>query len=271
MRKDLDLRAALVEYVKLAEVRARHEHVRASERATEWCLVGPLIALLGYDPADPDQCSVQHPIGSEEGTADFALLQEGRPVILVEVKRAGEPSLLSHRSQLAGYFKKAEVSLGILTDGLVWFFYTDLDKAGTMDAYPLLNWNMDYSQRYRESWLFSRSRKPEYSRRCVSDYITRGWLDRLSLGWVAQEMWSFHIQEKVLHAIEDISVYSCEDLAVEFLSLLQREAYDASTSKLRSFAKRLPAQRWNERTTRFWQAATMRVTPKTAEEDEDEE
>jgi predicted type IV restriction endonuclease len=47
-----------------------------------------------------------------------------------------------HASQLYRHFSVTEARFGVLTNGIVYWFYTDLDDANKMDAKPFFEFNI---------------------------------------------------------------------------------------------------------------------------------
>ena len=47
-----------------------------------------------------------------------------------------------HASQLYRYFSVTEARIGVLTNGVLYRFYADLDEPNKMDAKPFLEFNM---------------------------------------------------------------------------------------------------------------------------------
>ena len=134
-----EFRERLVEFAKRAGGAAPR---CANEESTKMFLVLPMIALLGYDPMDPNEVFPEHHCDFSEkykNRVDFAVFKSGEPVIAIESKPAGATSLRDDRGQLRSYFNAARtVKMGVLTDGLVWEFYADSDEPNMMDANPFL-------------------------------------------------------------------------------------------------------------------------------------
>jgi hypothetical protein len=131
-------------YVK--RVRELAEHVRGNEQATKQSLVGPLFTLLGYDLTDPRECvpEFRAEFGKDRSVkpVDWAFVQNGRPLYFVEAKEASR-KLVGYDEQLADYFAKApEAKLGILTNGIQWRFFTDVNHENVMDVEPFLKWDV---------------------------------------------------------------------------------------------------------------------------------
>lgn len=117
-----------------------------NEESTKMFLVVPMISFLGYDHMDPNEVFPEHHCDFSEkykNRVDFAIFKGGEPVIAIESKPAGAPSLRDDRGQLRSYFNAARtVKMGILTDGLVWEFYADSDEPNMMDANPFLRFDL---------------------------------------------------------------------------------------------------------------------------------
>ena len=115
------------------------------EEATKTSFVLPFIQMLGYDIFDPLEVVPEFTadVGTKKGEkVDFALMQEGVPVLLIEVKKAGAGLTADHISQLLRYFGVTDARVGILTDGLTYLFFSDLDQQNVMDPRPFFEFNM---------------------------------------------------------------------------------------------------------------------------------
>lgn len=140
----IDLKDSLATFVK--RVKDLSEHVRGNEQATKQSLVGPLFSLLGYDLTDPRECipefKTDFGIGRSVKPVDWAFMSNGRPIFFVEAKEAGK-KLTGYSEQLADYFAKStDVKLGVLTNGVNWKFYTDVDNPNVMDKEPFVTWDV---------------------------------------------------------------------------------------------------------------------------------
>lgn len=77
-------------------------------------------------------------VGIKKGEkVDYAILESGKPVILIECKSCTD-SLDKHSSQLFRYFGTTSAKFGILTNGITYRFYTDLEESNKMDLVPFL-------------------------------------------------------------------------------------------------------------------------------------
>lgn len=116
----------------------------ATEEATKTSLIMPFFAMLGYDVFNPDEFVPEFTadVGIKKGEkVDYAILNNGEPVILIECKWVKE-NLGRHDSQLFRYFGTSAAKFAILTNGVIYRFYTDLEEPNKMDEKPFLEINI---------------------------------------------------------------------------------------------------------------------------------
>jgi hypothetical protein len=134
-----------------------------TEEATKNAMVLPFINALGYDIFNPLEVVPEFvaDIGIKKGEkVDYAILRDGKPIILFECKWASANLNEVHASQLFRYFSAVlDVRFGIVTNGVVYRFHTDLDAANRMDEKPFFEFNMlDFQDRdVNELKKFSKS------------------------------------------------------------------------------------------------------------------
>lgn len=112
----------------------------ATEEATKMSIIVPFFAMLGYDVFNPSEFVPEYTadVGIKKGEkVDYAIVQNSEPIILIEAKWCGE-KLEKHDSQLFRYFSTTPAKFAILTNGLIYKFYTDLDAPNKMDSTPFL-------------------------------------------------------------------------------------------------------------------------------------
>lgn len=116
----------------------------STEESTKMSLVVPLFQILGYDVFNPSEFCPEYvaDVGIKKGEkVDYAILDNGQPTILIECKSCSE-QLDKHSSQLFRYFGVSPAKFGILTNGIIYRFYTDLEESNKMDLVPFLEINM---------------------------------------------------------------------------------------------------------------------------------
>lgn len=116
-----------------------------TEEATKNAFIMPFIQSLGYDVFNPLEvvpemdCDL---IKNKGDKIDYAIMKDDEPVILIECKH-WKQNLNLHDNQLQKYFVASKARFGVLTNGIIYRFYTDLVKANIMDDTPFLEVNME--------------------------------------------------------------------------------------------------------------------------------
>lgn len=123
-----------------------------TEEATKMSMVVPFFQILGYDVFNPAEFCPEFTadVGIKKGEkVDYAIMDEsGAPLILIECKWCGN-ALDKHGSQLFRYFGTSPAKFGILTNGIVYRFYTDLEETNKMDLTPFLEINLSDLKDYQ--------------------------------------------------------------------------------------------------------------------------
>lgn len=133
---------------RLRELAARipkQMEIIQTEEATKNAFVMPFISALGYDVFNPMEVTPElcADVGIKKGEkVDYAILKDGKPIMLFECKWHGADLSKEHASQLYRYFSVTEARFSVLTNGVVYWFYTDLDAPNKMDAKPFFEFNM---------------------------------------------------------------------------------------------------------------------------------
>jgi len=112
-----------------------------TEEATKSALVMPFINALGYNVFDPTEVVPEFTadVGIKKGEkVDYAILRNGSPIMLIECKWCGADLNEEHFSQLIRYFSVTETRIGVLTNGVIYRFYADLEHANKMDTKSFL-------------------------------------------------------------------------------------------------------------------------------------
>lgn len=114
-----------------------------TEAATQQFLVIPFIQhILGYDTSNPNEVMPEYDANvgaSKKFKLDYAIFQDSEPSILIECKCYGNDFGSDHEwSQLFAYFSATNARIGILTNGIIYKFYADLEQTNKMDKTPFL-------------------------------------------------------------------------------------------------------------------------------------
>lgn len=115
-----------------------------TEESTKHAFVLPFINLLGYDTFNPTEVVPEFTadIGIKKGEkVDYAILQNNTPILIIECKNWKE-NLSIHGSQLFRYFHVSKTRFALLTNGIQYQFFTDLDEKNKMDEKPFLEFDI---------------------------------------------------------------------------------------------------------------------------------
>lgn len=137
--------------VKVTELANRIDELKdvvQTEEATKNALIQPFLQLLGYDPFDPR--IVVPEFTSDIGTkknekVDYAIMKEGKAIMLFECKTCGVALDSGKANQLHRYFQNTPTArVGVLTDGIQYEFYSDLDQSNIMDPRPFMTFDFSH-------------------------------------------------------------------------------------------------------------------------------
>ena len=109
-----------------------------TEEATKNAFVMPFIQILGYDIFNPTEVIPEYicDIGTKKGEKiDYVIKKEGQPILIIECKHWKE-NADAHNSQLHRYYHVSKSRFGVLTNGMVFNFYADLERPNIMDDKP---------------------------------------------------------------------------------------------------------------------------------------
>jgi hypothetical protein len=126
----------------------------STEETTKQALILPLLEILGFSPYDPMKVKAEFASdfpGVKVGErVDYALFSNSVPVMFIEAK-GYNANLTNHCPQLSRYYNATpEVTVGSITNGREWRFFTDLVNKNIMDPSPFLTVKFDGSD--SDSW-----------------------------------------------------------------------------------------------------------------------
>jgi len=129
---------------QLAERVVKLKEKIQTEEATKNAFIMPFIQCLGFDVFDPLEVVPEFvaDIGIKKGEkVDYAILKDNQAAILIECKWWGE-NLDLHSTQLFRYFAATKAKFGLLTNGIIYKFYTDIVEPNKMDEKPFLEFDI---------------------------------------------------------------------------------------------------------------------------------
>ena len=101
--------------------------------------------VLGFNVFDPDEVVLEFTadVGTKKGErVDYAIMANGSPIMLFECKHYGVELSKEPASQLYRYLSVTAARLGVLTDGVTYRLFSDIDEPNKMDQRPFLELNM---------------------------------------------------------------------------------------------------------------------------------
>lgn len=129
----------------LAQRLVKQKDTIETEEATKNAFIMPFISALGYDVFDPHVVVPEFTadVGVKKGEkVDYAIKVNGKVAMLVECKPCKGSLSAQHMSQLYRYFSVTEARFGILSNGITYWFFTDLEQPNKMDAKPFFEFDL---------------------------------------------------------------------------------------------------------------------------------
>ncbi|MBS0481375.1 MAG: type I restriction enzyme HsdR N-terminal domain-containing protein [Proteobacteria bacterium] len=139
----MELEARITE---LAKTVREHREVLLTEEAAKTALVMPFLQALGYNIFNPSEVIPEYTcdVGIKKGEkVDYAISDNGKIRILIECKPANSELNINHASQLFRYFSTTDARIAILTNGVIYQFYSDIDMPNKMDNKPFFSIKID--------------------------------------------------------------------------------------------------------------------------------
>jgi hypothetical protein len=127
-----------------ARIPKQMEHIQ-TEEATKNAFIMPFISALGYDVFNPMEVIPEFTsdVGTKKGEkVDYAIKKDDGIIILIECKWSGSNLQQEHATQLYRYFSVTEARFAILTNGIEYEFYSDIDEPNRMDSKPFFKFNI---------------------------------------------------------------------------------------------------------------------------------
>ena len=196
----------------LQERVAAYRKILLTEEAAKTALVLPFLSALGFDIFDPTEVVPEYIAdrGTKRGEkVDYAIRQQGRVALLVECKPAAVALDPSHASQLFRYFSVTEARLAILTNGIDYQFFADIDKPNMMDDRPFFSFSLA-SLRPHDIRTIEKFTKP-----------------LLNVHRIVGEAAQMKLQALVRHAVERELV----EPSAEFVSLIARRVHPGKLTR----------------------------------------
>lgn len=132
----------------LEESAQRHLEVLDTEEKTKNALLLPFFDLLGYDPFDVQEVEPGYAVdldGEGQIETDYAVHLDGAPVMLFQCEEAAVGQNAFEGHSLFRHLDEVEASIVGLTNGLSYWFYTEVATMGGTNDLPFLKFDLlDY-------------------------------------------------------------------------------------------------------------------------------
>lgn len=113
----------------------------STEETTKIALILPFLRILGYDIENPNELKAEYVADAgikKREKIDLAVLIDDELKMLIECKPANINLNANHINQLLRYFSVSNVKISVLTNGVIYWFFTDFENPGKMDETPFL-------------------------------------------------------------------------------------------------------------------------------------
>lgn len=139
----MDLESRIAELTKTVR---EHREVLLTEEAAKTALVMPFLQALGYNVFNPSEVVPEYTcdVGIKKGEkVDYAICDGGKVRMLIECKPANSELNINHASQLFRYFATTDARVAVLTNGVLYNFFSDIDSLNKMDDRPFFSFQLD--------------------------------------------------------------------------------------------------------------------------------
>lgn len=123
-----------------------HRDFLLTEEAAKNALVMPFLQMLGYDVFNPSEVIPEFTcdVGIKRGEkVDYAICQGDEIHILIECKPASAELSIASASQLFRYFSTTDARVAVLTNGIAYKFFSDIDVPNRMDEKPFFTLDLE--------------------------------------------------------------------------------------------------------------------------------
>jgi len=130
----------------LAPVMLEMKETILSEEGTKTALIMPMLQVLGYNVFNPTEVRpemIHDTTGKNRERVDFGISINNNPVMLLEAKKVGSKLCNRNINQLYRYFNQSPARIGILTDGITYMFFSDVDNDNMMDGTPFFKFDFE--------------------------------------------------------------------------------------------------------------------------------
>ena len=126
-------------------IQAHRPYLEGYETRTRQVLIDPMLRTLGWDVGDPNSVELEY--GIKRKWADYALMESGRPIAVVEAKSLGTPLNDDEKMQALNYANMDGIDYMAVTNGDHWQMF-DVFKRGQLDDRVLMEFQLTRDEPY---------------------------------------------------------------------------------------------------------------------------
>ena len=124
------------------KIKEHYADLSSSETRTRQVLIDPLLKELGWDVSDPSQVELEYSAGTGGEKADYALIANGKPVIIVEAKslktQLGDRVVM----QALNYANSRGIAYMVVTNGDEWRMYDVFAQKAAIEERVLVQFSL---------------------------------------------------------------------------------------------------------------------------------
>ncbi len=115
-----------------------------TEEQTKLCIILPFLSSMGYEVTNPKVVKSEYSCKSENGNCrvDFAIFRDNKIYMLIEVKSLTHKLCDKDYNQLSSYFVSNSSEIGLLTNGIDFYFYKAGGKNQKMSCFSFIYFNI---------------------------------------------------------------------------------------------------------------------------------
>lgn len=133
--------------IELANKIKKYKNDIKNEEHTKTAFILPFLRILNIEVENPRQVIPEYGADIAVKTkrleaVDYAIIKNNNPILLIECKSCTLNLKKDDILQLSHYYHTTETQFAILTNGIIYEFYSDFKKSNVMDHEPFLKINL---------------------------------------------------------------------------------------------------------------------------------
>ena len=126
-------------------IQEHRAYLEGNETRTRQALIDPMLRALGWDVEDPNSVELEY--GIKRKWADYALMESGQPIAVIEAKALGRALKDDEKMQALNYANMDGIDYMAITNGDHWQMF-DVFKRGQLDNRILMEFQLTQDEPY---------------------------------------------------------------------------------------------------------------------------